>query len=66
MSGGYIDPQEDGDHQVVMFTIIGQMTEDDKEHWNGVVAGLKQKFPKIASVTLGGKPTPAEHRKKPA
>jgi hypothetical protein len=58
MSGGYIDPQQDGDHQVVIFTIIGDVSQTDKDYWNQAVANLKAKFPKLASVTLGGKPTP--------
>ena len=37
MSGGYIDPQGSGDHQVVIFTIIGEITPADSDHWNQVV-----------------------------
>jgi hypothetical protein len=58
MSGGYIDEQQAGEHQVVIFTIIGEMTQADKDYWNQAVVNLKAKFPKLASVTLGGKPTP--------
>ena len=58
MSGGYIDEQQSGEHQVVIFTIIGEMTPADRDYWNQAVANLKAKFPKLASVTLGGKPTP--------
>jgi hypothetical protein len=58
MSGGYIDPQQDGEHQVVIFTIIGEVTPADRDYWNQAVVNLKTKFPKLASVTLGGKRTP--------
>lgn len=58
MSGGYIDAQLDGEHQVVIFTIIGEMTDADRDYWNQAVANFKKKFPKLASVTIGGKRTP--------
>ena len=58
MSGGYIDPQQDGHHQVVIFTIIGHVSDADKDYWNQAVVNLKAKFPQLASVTLAGKATP--------
>ena len=58
MSGGYIGPQADNEHQVVLFTFVGEMTQADTDYWNQAVVNLKTKFPKLASVTLGGKPTP--------
>jgi hypothetical protein len=58
MSGGYIDPQQADEHQVVIFTIIGEVTQADKDYWNQAVMNLKAKFPKLASVTLAGKSTP--------
>ena len=58
MSGGYIDEQQDGEHQVVIFTFVGEITPGDKDYWNQAVVNLKAKFPKLAGVTLAGKPTP--------
>jgi hypothetical protein len=58
MSGGYIDEQQADEHQVVIFTIIGEVTQADKDYWNQAVVNLKAKFPQLASVTLAGKPTP--------
>jgi|SwirhirootsSR3_FD_contig_31_7552256_length_248_multi_3_in_0_out_0_1 hypothetical protein len=60
MSGGYIDAQQKGEHQVVIFTVIGEVTAADRDYWNQAVANLKAKFPSLASVTLAGKPTPAQ------
>jgi hypothetical protein len=58
MSGGYIDPQAPGDHQVIIFTIIGRWTQADADHWNQVVVDLKRRFPQLVGVTMTGKPTP--------
>jgi hypothetical protein len=58
MSGGYIGPQADNEHQVVLFTFVGEMTQADTDYWNQAVVNLKKKFPKLVSVTLVGQPTP--------
>jgi hypothetical protein len=58
MSGGYIGPQADKEHQVVIFTFVGEVTPADTAYWNQAVVNLKAKFPKLVSVTLVGQPTP--------
>jgi len=58
MSGGYIGPQQANEHQVVIFTFVGEMTQADTDYWNQAVVNLKAKFPKLVSVTLVGQPTP--------
>ncbi len=49
---GLIDDQKDGDKQVVIFTIEGDMSPADRDFWNQRIAELKAKFPKVVGVTL--------------
>jgi hypothetical protein len=55
---GCIREQQDGDKQVVIFTIVGKISPADRDYWNQAVANLKAKFPQLTGVTLEGKPTP--------
>jgi hypothetical protein len=55
---GLVSEQQDGDTQVVIFTIKGDMSEADRDYWNQAVADLKAKFPQVVGVTLVGKSTP--------
>lgn len=64
MSGGYIQPQEEGEHQVVIFTFIGPITTEQAAQWNKRVLELKNMFVNesvrsyLAGVTVKGQPTP--------
>jgi hypothetical protein len=64
MSGGYIQKQEEGEHQIVVFTFIGPVSESQVKEWNRRVVELKQMFvnPKVpsylAGITIKGQPTP--------
>ena len=66
MSGGYILPQEEGEHQVVIFTFIGPVTPEQATQWNKRVLELKNMFVNekvrsyLAGVTVKGDPTPKE------
>lgn len=66
MSGGYIQPQEEGDHQVVIFTFIGPVTPEQATQWNKRVLELKNMFVNkkvrsyLAGVTVKGERTPEE------
>jgi hypothetical protein len=68
MSGGYIQPQEEGEHQVVIFTFIGPITTEQAAQWNKRVLELKNMFVDkkvrsyLAGVTVKGDPTPKELR----
>ena len=68
MSGGYILPQEEGEHQVVIFTFIGPVTPEQATQWNKRVLELKNMFVSkkvrsyLAGVTVKGDPTPKELR----
>jgi hypothetical protein len=68
MSGGYIQPQEEGEHQVVIFTFIGPVTSEQAAQWNKRVLELKTMFVDkkvrsyLAGVTVKGDPTPPELR----
>jgi hypothetical protein len=59
MSGGYIDPQGDGDHQFVTFTFAGAVTEAQANQWNDEINKLKLLFgPRMLGVTVKGLRTP--------
>jgi hypothetical protein len=59
MSGGYIDPQGAGDHQVVFFTFAGAVPAENADAWNVAISDLKAKFgATITGVTISGKPSP--------
>jgi hypothetical protein len=66
MSGGYIRAQKEGEHQVVIFTFIGPVTQDQKDQWNARVLELKNSFVNdqvksyLAGVTIQGDPTPSK------
>jgi hypothetical protein len=68
MSGGYIQPQEEGEHQVVIFTFIGPISTEQAAQWNKRVLELKNMFVDkkvrsyLAGVTVKGDPTPKELR----
>jgi hypothetical protein len=55
---GHIREQQDGDKQVVIFTVVGEISPADRDYWNQAVANLKAKFPQLTGVTLEGKSTP--------
>lgn len=67
MSGGYVCPQEPGDHQVVIFTFSGKITPKQAEEWNEAVKQFKFNTftPKgsLVAVTIRGEPTPPKYRK---
>jgi hypothetical protein len=68
MSGGYIQPQEEGEHQVVIFSFIGPISTEQAAQWNKRVLELKNMFVDkkvrsyLAGVTVKGDPTPKELR----
>ena len=64
MSGGYIQSQKEGEHQIVVFTFIGPVSDDQVKEWNRRVVELKQMFVNkkvpgyLAGITIKGEPTP--------
>jgi hypothetical protein len=61
MSGGYIRPQKEGDHQIVHFTFVGKITPDQVSKWNDSVLKLKQMFGvSLTGITLKGESTPPD------
>jgi 2'-5' RNA ligase len=61
MSGGYIKPQKEGEHQIVTFTFVGPIDSDQVKKWNESLAKLKKMFGLyLAGVTVKGDPTPVE------
>jgi len=68
MSGGYIVPQEEGDHQVVIFTFSGKITSDQQDKWNEQVKKFKTEtfLPtgSLTGVTIRGEKTPPKYRPK--
>jgi hypothetical protein len=66
MAGGFILPQQPGDHQTVQFIFVGQWTQADADKWNEAIFALKQQFPgNLVGVTIKGLRTPAKYRPKP-
>jgi hypothetical protein len=61
MSGGYIKPQKDGEHQIVVFTFAGKLDAASVAKWNEAVYEFKQLFePNLTGITVQGDPTPAK------
>ena len=52
MSGGYIDDQKPGGHQVVIFTFSGEITRAQSDEWNFAIQRLK--FEVFTPETLTG------------
>lgn len=64
MSGGFIELQQAGDHQVVTFTFIGEITAEKRAQWNQAILDLKEKFaPNLVGVTVRANPTPNDVKK---
>jgi hypothetical protein len=59
MAGGFIVPQERGDHQKVEFIFVGAWTQADVDEWNDAILALKQSFPAmLIGITVKGEHTP--------
>jgi hypothetical protein len=59
MSGGYIKPQKQGDHQIVVFTFVGPIDRKKMEKWNMAIFELKKLFGDgLTGITIQGDPTP--------
>jgi hypothetical protein len=71
MSGGEIkirDHQNEGDHQVVVFTFIGVLDPEKVRQWNESIANLKRSFGShLVGVTIKGETSSEEfmRRQKP-
>lgn len=57
MSGGYIDPQSQFEHQVVLFTFTGPLTRAQANRWNAAIRQFKNAL-SLTGVTLKGQKTP--------
>jgi len=63
MSGGYIKPQNHGEHQMVVFTFAGKLEKSHAQKWNDAILALKRHFEgSVMGVTMQGHPTPANLR----
>ena len=61
MSSGYLNPQDKGGHQVILFTFTGRITSAEKREWNRQILALKRKFgTRLVAITLKGDKTPAK------
>jgi hypothetical protein len=59
MAGGYIVPQDNGDHQAVQFIFVGEWTQADVDKWNNAIFELKKLFPgSLIGITTKGLRTP--------
>jgi hypothetical protein len=65
MSGGFIKKQGAGAHQVIFFTLMGALTDDDVKAWNDAIKALKDRFPtNLVGVTMQGDVTPRNLRQR--
>ena len=64
MSGGYIDSQQNREHQVVLFTFKGTITAGLVTKWNDAILDLKKQFGDLVTgVTIKGQTTKPKHLK---
>jgi hypothetical protein len=64
MDGGALKEQDDGEHQVVLFTFSGKISTSDKEKWNESIADLKETFgSNLVGVTIKGVSSGSAKRK---
>ena len=65
MSGGFIKKQSAGGHQVIFFTLMGALNDQDVKDWNDAIVALKDRFPNnLIGVTMQGDQTPRNLRKR--
>jgi hypothetical protein len=63
MSGGFLNPQKEGEHQIVTFTFIGRIDPGRVKKWNANLAKIKKLFKNnLVGITVRGDPTPDEFR----
>jgi len=59
MSGGFINSQDHGEHQIVTFTFIGRLDDAKVKMWNDYLVKIKKTFGRnLAGITVKGDPTP--------
>jgi len=59
MNGGFIKQQRRGEHQMVTFIFMNELTEDQVEKWNTAIAQLKTTFgANITAMSNFGADTP--------
>jgi hypothetical protein len=59
MSGGFINSQDHGEHQIVTFTFIGKLDDAKVKMWNDYLVKIKKTFGRnLAGITVKGDPTP--------
>jgi hypothetical protein len=59
VSGGFLGRQQPGEHQVVILTFAGALTEGQVTAWNEALRGLKiQLGPAMMAVTIKGEKSP--------
>jgi hypothetical protein len=68
MSGGYVHDEglDEGEHQVVIFTFKGPITDVEADEWNRRINALKKGLgDRMMGVTIDGYDTPERFKKKP-
>ena len=63
MSSGFLNPQQEGEHQVILFTFTGKITAAEQKAWNDQLLALKKRFGnRLVAVTIKGDRTPPNLR----
>jgi hypothetical protein len=57
MSSGYVSPQGQWGHQVIIVTIKGAITQAQADAWNAKMDELKATLDGVTAVTLAGNET---------
>jgi hypothetical protein len=66
MDGALIREQDEGEHQVVIFTFSGNVSQSKVREWNNTINTLKKSFAKnVVGVTIKGQAPPPKKRKAP-
>ena len=64
MDGALIREQDEGEHQVVMFTFSGNVSQPKVKQWNDTISTLKKTFgSNLVGVTMKGQSPPPKKRK---
>jgi hypothetical protein len=63
MSGGYVNPQGQWEHQVIIITIKGEFTQAEADAWNAKMDELKATLgnKRVTAVTMTGGQTQKGH-----
>ena len=64
MSSGFLKAQKSGQHQVMIFTFVGPISDADRKAWNQCIRDLKERLGgRLVGVTIKGDKSPRTPKK---